>query len=415
MPKSYLSDEPAAQRAKQLNFDPAAQVKMRLAQLKNTGHVRDKIEIIVIGGTFSAYPDEYREQFIKAIFDTCNHSVSQTLNEAQEKNETAKHRIVGLSVETRPDWITEKEIKLYRQWGVTKVQVGVQALDEKILTRIRRGHGLAAVASATQLLRDAGFKICYHFMPNLPGSTPAKDIAMAKQMYKDERFKPDYVKLYPCMVIPTTALHQEWKDGEYRPYPDHILRDTLKEITALTPEWVRIDRLVRDISKKWVSAGTVRTNMRQEVEEDLRREGRPCRCIRCREVKGSYQSHPRLKVKTYRTQGGREYFLTFEESDLLCSLLRLRLPEANNLFTELNGAAIIREVHTFGSALAVASHKAKKTQHQGLGTRLVAKAEAIAKKNGYKKIAVISAVGTRDYYRKFGFEVDGLYMTKKIE
>ena len=415
MPKSYLSDEPAAQRAKRVNFDPTAQMKMRLAQLALTGHNRDKIEVIIIGGTFSAYPDDYRQQFIQSIFDTANGKKSSTLVEAQKLNEIAKHRLVGLSVETRPDWITPKEVRLYRQWGVTKIQMGVQAFDEKILRNIRRGHDLEAVARATQMLRDSGFKVCYHLMPNLPGSTPRKDVAQAKLMYRDPRFRPDYVKIYPCMVIPGTVLHKQWEKGEYRPYDDKRLKTALKEICALSPVWTRIDRLVRDISKQWVSAGTLHTNMRQEIEQELAAEGRPCRCIRCREVRQRTLERPKLSCRQYQTWGGKECFLSFESEGKLYSLLRLRLPERDNpIFGELKNCAIIREVHTFGQALAVAGKPDKLVQHRGLGSLLVGRAEKIARRYSYPKLAVIAAVGTRDYYRRFGFEVDGLYMTKNL-
>jgi elongator complex protein 3 len=217
------------------------------------------------------------------------------------------------------------------------------------------------------------------------------------------------------MVIPGTQLHGQWQRGEYQPYEDEQLKQVLKDVSALTPEWVRVDRLVRDISKQWVAAGTEKTNMRQEVEAELKTEGRTCRCIRCREVKGAVHQPARLKRKTYETQGGREIFLSFEAGDALFSLLRLRLPErASPYFAELKGAAIIREVHTFGATLALAGKDRKLSQHRGLGRQLIAKAEKIARKAGYKRLAVISAVGTREYYRKFGFEVEGLYMTKRL-
>src|SRR3989344_2386219 len=199
MPKSYLSDEPAAQRAKNLDCDPSAQVDQRLTQLSQNGHPTDKLEIIVIGGTFSAYPDDYKEEFIKKIFDAANEEDSAGLEEAQRKNETAKQRIVALSVETRPDWVTEAEVRLIRRLGVTKIQLGVQAIDQEIARLTKRGHGEAEVARATRLLRNAGLKICYHLMPNLPGSSPEKDIEMSRLIYSDRRFKPDYIKIYPCM------------------------------------------------------------------------------------------------------------------------------------------------------------------------------------------------------------------------
>ena len=420
MPKSYLSDEPAAQRAKNLDFDPLAQVEQRLTQLRQNGHPTDKLEIIVIGGTFSAYPDDYKEEFIKKIFDAANEEESVGLEEAQRKNETAKQRIVALSVETRPDWVTEAEVKLIRRLGVTKIQLGVQAIDQEIARLTKRGHGEAEVAQATRLLRSAGVKICYHLMPNLPGSTPEKDIEMSRLIYSDRRFKPDYVKIYPCMVIAGTELFRMWQRGEHRTYSDEELKIVLKEISALTPPWVRVDRLIRDISRKWVAAGTVRTNFRQVVEAELIKEGRPCRCIRCREVGGrkaeSGIKNYELGQIEYATAGGREVFLSFEKEGKLYALLRLRLPykREKTLFPELRGAAIVREVHSYGQAMGLSKREKGKTQHRGLGKRLLEMAEKNASEKGYKKIAVISAIGTHEYYRKLGYKRSGLYMVRQL-
>jgi elongator complex protein 3 len=418
MPKSYLSDEPAAQRAKRLNFDPKLQVKSRLRQFKLTGHTTDKIEIIVIGGTFSAYPDSYKIKFFKDIFNALNGQDSRSLEEAQDINQIAKNRVVGISVETRPDWVTEKEVKLFRKLGVTKVQLGVQALDEKILEKIKRGHSLAPVAETTKLLKNSGFKVCYHFMPNLPGSTEDKDLEMAKMMFQDPRFKPDYLKIYPVQVIPNTKLHELYKAGKFKTYEDIILKKVLTDIKKITPPWVRIDRLVRDISKKWVSSGTQKTNLRQIIKQEMDESGQSCQCIRCREVKdySSLHSLPRFKKTLIETLGGQEYFLEFESSSRLHSLLRLRLPESPSsaIFPELKKAAIIRELHTFGPALALDEHQTSKPQHQGFGKKLIKKAEQIARRQGFNRLAVISAVGTREYYLNLGFVKEGLYMTKNI-
>ncbi len=433
MPKSYLSDEPAAQRAKKLKFDPYLQVEMRIKQMEETGHITDKIDLIVIGGTFSAYPDDYKLEFFKGMFDGVNGFVSDTLEEAQKYNETGKRRIVGISVETRPDWVTEQEIILWRKMGVTKVQLGVQAFDEEILKKINRGHSLDEVAEATRMCRNAGVKICYHFMPNLPGSTPEKDIEMAKIMFNDPRFEPDYLKVYPAMVIPTTELHKMWERGEYQSYADEDLKRVLKEVKRLTPRWCRIDRLVRDISKQWVSSGTLRTNLRQILQAELKKEGKKCLCIRCREVRaGVYDAEVKLLIDERETLGGQELFLSFESEDNLFSMLRLRLPEKDEkmLFKELEGAAIVREVHTYGQVKGITamdsgsepgmtdlqgdSLKGEESQHRGLGKRLLVKAEEIAKDRGYKKMAVISAIGTREYYKKLGYELEGEYVVKML-
>ena len=416
MPKSYLSDEPAAARAKALNFDPQLQIESRLEQLVETGHDTDKIELIVIGGTFGNYPEAYKRAFFKTMIDTVNGFTSKTLEAAQVANETASRRLVGISVETRPDWIDEKEVKLFRELGVTKVQVGVQAFDEAILKRIKRGHSLQTVADATRLLKDAGIKVCYHFMPNLPGSTPEKDVAMARLMYTDPRFKPDFVKIYPAQVISGTEMYREWERGEYQPYSDELLKEVLKRITLIIPPYVRVDRLVRDISKKWVAAGTKSTNMRQYVEGELKKEGRVCRCIRCREIHGRTSlSAPRLQDRKIATLGGMEHLLTYESHGSLFSLLRLRLPTGYSpLFPELTGAAIIRELHTYGKTVPHGQKTSNQTQHHGLGKRLMAAAERRARAAGYKKIAVISSIGTREYYRHLGYTRNGLYMVKDL-
>ena len=423
MPKSYLSDEPAAQRAKLLDFDPVKQVEGRIKQMVETGHITDKIDLIVIGGTFGSYPENYKREFFKSIYDGVNGKVSKTLEEAQKYNETAERRVVGISVETRPDWVTEKEVKLWRELGVTKVQLGVQAFDEEILKKIKRGHGLNEVARASRLCRNAGLKICYHFMPNLPGSSPEKDIEMAKIMFTDPRFGPDYLKIYPAMTIAGTEMYEMWKRGEYVPYSEGELIKVLKEIKAQTPVWCRIDRLIRDISKKWVAAGTARTNLRQVLQQELKEDGKKCLCVRCREVRGGvYDAKVKLLMSERESLGGKELFLSYEGGDKLFAMLRLRLPKKTEkmLFDELIGAAIVREVHTYGQVAEIGNLQGLalqggKSQHKGLGKRLMAKAEEIAHKRDYKKIVVISAVGTREYYRRLGYRLEGTYMVKDLQ
>ncbi len=422
MPKSYLSDEPAAQRAKLLNFDAGKQVESRVRQMDETGHMTNKVDLIVIGGTFGSYRNDYKREFFKDMFDAVNGVKSNSLEEAQKYNETAGRRVVGISVETRPDWVNEKEIKLWRELGVTKVQLGVQAFDEKILKSIKRGHDLDSVAKATRLCRNAGLKICYHFMPNLPGSSPENDIRMAEIMFVDPRFGPDYLKVYPAMTIPGTQMHEMWNMGEYEPYSEEKLIYVLKEIKRLTPPWCRIDRLIRDISKKWVVAGTARTNLRQVLQKELKDEGKRCLCIRCREVRaGVYDASLDLLMDERDSLGGKELFLSYESRSgetegKLFSMLRLRLPLKTEkmLFEELEGAAMIREVHTYGQVQQFRESGGDLTQHRGLGKKLMAKAESIARERGFKRMAVISAIGTREYYRSLGYELKGTYMVKEI-
>lgn len=418
MPKSYLSDEPAGQRAQAVDFDPYLQVKSRLDQLKVNGHHTDKIELIVIGGTFSAYPDNYKREFFLGMYNAINGIRLETIEAAQVYNETAAHRIVGISIETRPDWIDEKEIKLLRFLGVTKLQIGVQALDGKILKRVKRGHSIRPIAKATQMLKNAGLKVCYHYMPNLPGSNPKKDVQMAQMMYGDKRFKPDFVKIYPTQVIPNTELFRQWQRGEFQTYDDNTLKQVLRDIKLVTPHFCRIDRLVRDISKKWIADGTYVTNMRQLITAEFKQEGKRCQCIRCREIKHkTFTAKPDLTIEKIDTVGGLEYFLTFEHGYDLYALLRLRLPNKRQkmIFPELKNAAIIREIHTFGRVVPLEQKQTKRSQHQGLGKKLMSEAEKLARKNGYQKIAVISSIGTRNYYRKIGYNLDGLYMVKSLK
>ncbi len=418
LPKSYLPDEPAAQRALKYDFDPYKQVESRLEQLEKTGHKTDKVELIVIGGTFGAYADDYKIEFFKGIYEALNGKRAESLEEAKKVNQTADRRAVGISVETRPDWVSDEEVRLYRRLGVTKIQLGVQAFDEKIQKIIKRGHGIEAVAQATRKLKNAGFKVSYHFMPNLPGSNPKKDVKMAKQMFEDKRFKPDYLKVYPTQVIAGTVLHRMHQQGEFEAYDDQTLKEVLKKIKAVTPEWVRIDRLVRDISKKWVKSGTHKSNMRQIIKDELKEEsGVGCRCIRCREIKlREYTDRPKMSILRLETSGGEELFMSFEKDDKLYSILRLRLPNADKkmLFDELEGAAIVREIHTYGTVLGLSERVKKRVQHRGLGQELLEEAEKQAKKAGYKRVAVISAIGTHQYYEKWGYRLEGEYMVKDL-
>ena len=422
MPKSYLSDEPAAARAKKLNFDPRKQLQSRLEQLKKIGHFPEKLQIIVIGGSFSAYPEAYKKSFLKAIFEAANGRPAKTITQAQALNETAKKRIVGLSVETRPDLITDKEIKLWREYGVTKVQLGVQTLNEKINRFTQRGHNVQAVIKTTRKLRNAGFKINYHLMPNLPGSTPEMDVATAKKIFNKPDFRPDTLKIYPCMVIPKTKLYQLWQQGKHKTYTDKTLTEVLLKIKQLTPPYCRIDRLVRDISRQWTVAGTLKTNLRQLLKNELQRLNLRCQCIRCREIKNQESRTKNLKLQTlkYQAGGGEECFLQFiDNQDRLYALLRLRLPNWQKnklLYPVLNKAALIRELQVFGQQLPLSKKPEKPgVQHKSLGKKLILRAEALAKKADYQKMAIISGVGVRGYYRKLGYELKQTYMVKSLD
>jgi len=412
MPKSYIASEPAAQRAKQNKFDPYKQVTSRLMQYKNIGHPTNKIELIILGGSFNAYPKDYQEWFIKECFRASNSFVNPSgcqdyeLEKQHKLNEKAKSRIVFLSVETRPDLITKKEALFFRKLGITKVELGVQSLHEKVLEICHRGHGIREVASATRLLKSLGFKVCYHMMPNLPGSNPSRDLVDFKKLFSDPRFQPDMLKIYPCAVLPGTVLEKWYKEGKHTPYSKEQLIKLLVEIKKVVPPYVRINRLIRDIPEFEITAGNKETNLRQVVKKKLEEQGFLCQCIRCREVRYHQPSSPLiLKTIQYKSLAGREIFLQFVDSKgSLYGLLRLLLGDL----------AMVRELHVFGQELEFGGSVGRAAQHKGLGEKLLKKAEQLSKKSDYKKLSIISGVGVRGYYRKLGYNLKGTYMVKDI-
>jgi elongator complex protein 3 len=425
MPKSYLSNEPAVMRAILNDFDSYKQTLNRLSSLSKSGHSTSKIEVIVAGGTFSFYPHRYQVDFTRGIFNALNSPlpIQRSLKKAQDLNEKAEHRCVGLSFETRPDLITEDELKRLRILGCTKIEIGVQSLNDKVLELNKRDHGIAEVKRAMQLMRDAGYKINCHMMPNLYGSTPENDFRDFVELFENPAYRPDWLKIYPCMVVPWTQLEKIYKEGKFQPYTDEQLGDLMVRIKKIVPEYCRITRLYRDIPSTSVVAGSKLSNLRQIVQERMKKEGIKCRCIRCREIKGEKISADgfSLNVLEYDASGGREFFMSFDdvEKDRLAALLRLRfssysLSGRKHFMEELEGAALIREVHTYGEHVDVAGLAGTSAQHTGLGRRLIIKAEDVSRAAGYKKIAVISGIGVREYYRKLGYELEGTYMVKKL-
>jgi len=422
IPKSYLADEPAVLRAKMFGFDPFKQTAARIEQLQKNGHKTDKIELIIIGGTFSSLPKRYQSWFIKRCFEAANKNQKskikykkyklniKKLKEIQRENEMAENRIIGLTLETRPDFINQEEIRWFRKLGCTRVEIGVQSLDDKILKKIKRGHTVVQTAKAIKLLKDAGFKVCAHMMPNLPGSTPQKDLTQFKKLFTDRRFKPDMVKVYPTMVVPLSKLYQWYKKGKFKPYSDKQLIDLLIKIKKIVPPWVRINRLVRDIPAGNIAAGSKLSNMRQILQKKMEGKNIKCQCIRCREIKTQQMKTCSLQLETYcyHASGGKEYFLKFvDDKDRLYGLLRLRL-EKKSCF------AGVRELHVFGEAVSLGKCKKAASQHKGLGKKLLKKAEKIAKKKGFKELAVIAGIGSRQYYRKLGYKLKDTYMVKKL-
>lgn len=422
MPKSYLSNEPAVMRAVLNKWDPYDQVVSRLNAYKANGHSTSKCELIVIGGTWSFLPAKYQTWFIKRLFDGLNGYTAKNLKEAQKFNETADHRAVGMCLETRPDYITTKEVARMRKLGCTRVEIGLQSTDEEVLKLNKRGHGVETVRHATRLLRDAGFKISYHMMPNLPGSTPQKDIKSFVDIFSDAGLQPDMLKIYPCVVVKDAEIYSWWQKGLYKPYDDETLFSTLLEIKKYIPEYCRVTRLIRDIPTTSVYAGNMRANLRQDILAELQKRGTPCKCIRCKEPK-NIELDPKaahLNIRTYETQGGQEYFISFENSTntILYGFIRLRLPTDINkktlrLLPALKGSAIIRELHVYG-ALVPIDTEMNKIQHKGFGKKLMEEAEKIAQEHNYKKIAVISGIGVRKYYEKLGYTEKSTYMVKGL-
>ena len=428
IPKSYVSGEPAVERAKGLNYDPYLQVKKRVEMLESEGHPTDKIELRIVGGTWSYYPKKYQEWFIKKCFDACNdvgrgptsrnyRNVRRSdLLKSQKLNEKAKHRVVGLSIETRPDFINPKGIKRLREMGVTMVELGVQSIYDDVLKKNSRGHGTKEIISATKLLKDAGFKVLYQMMPNLLGSTLKKDEKMFRELFSRPDFQPDLLKIYPCALVKSAPLYRWWKNKKYQPYTEKQLIGLIKSIKKSIPYYVRIQRITRDIPSQSIVAGPAKiSNLRQLVSGN-------CKCIRCREVKGNYDPKEKLYLfrQNYPASDGQEIFLSFENKNRtkLYSLLRLRLAEARK--GEGGLQAIIREVHTYGQLQPIEENRISiisitSPQHRGLGKKLIGEAEKITKKEfNLKKIAVISGAGVRGYYRKLGYGLENTYMVKKI-
>lgn len=422
MPKSYLNNEPAVMRAILNNFHPAKQVEMRIRALKNNGHDVCKIELIVMGGTWSYFPKQYQTWFIKKCFDAVNNKKSKNLEQAQKINETAKYRIVGLTLETRPDFIDQKEIQRMRELGCTRVEIGVQSIYDKILKFNKRGHLVKKTIEATKLLKQAGLKISYHLMPNLPGSTPTKDLKMFKEIFSSPDFQPDLIKIYPCVVVKGSELYRWWKQKKYKPYSDKALLKLLVEIKKIIPYYTRITRLIRDIPSESIEAGNKISNLRQMCQAELEKQNQFCKCIRCREArkKTTTLKNAKLFIEKYPASDGIEYFLSYEDKKrkTLFAFLRLRFNSKeqteNNFIQELKDACIIRELHTYGQLVPMKSVNTKSVQHIGFGKLLMREAKKIAKKNNYKKIAVISGIGVREYYKKLGYGQNGNYMVKNI-
>jgi elongator complex protein 3 len=433
MPKSYLPDEPGAMRALEHQFDPYEQVHARIRALENLGHPTDKIELLILGGTWSSYRRDYQEWFVKRCFDAMNGihheehreepkiiSVDSVVNlsEAQTINETAIHRNVGLVIETRPDEINPDELRWLRHLGVTKVQMGAQSFDDHILEINKRGHDVECTRKATALLRAAGFKIVLHWMPNLLGAIPQSDRADFAKLWVD--FCPDEIKIYPNQLLANAELYEYWKRGEFHPYSTEELVDLIADIKPTIPRYCRVNRVIRDIPGNNVVEGNTRTSLRQDIQSEMKKRGTHCQCVRCREVRGTAVESETLHLDdlTYMAGRAEEHFISFvTPDDGLAGFVRLSLPAKDSALTgmsDLDGAALIREVHVYGQSLAVGAEQTGAAQHLGLGTRLLEEADNVARAHGFSRMAVISAIGTRHYYLGRGFERGEYYLVKKI-
>ena len=416
-PQSYTIESPAVIRARRHNFDPGAQVAERLAVLGQMGHSVDKVELIVMGGTFLSYPRDYQYRLIRECYDSLNGAPSAGLAEARNLNETAGHRCVGLCIETRPDWCHEEHIRDMLEFGATRVELGVQTLDDEIYGLIRRGHTVSDVVQATRRLKEAGLKVYYHWMPGLPGSSPCHDLELARLLFDDERFRPDGLKLYPTLVVEGAELETWYREGRYTPFSMTDMTSLLIDIKAIVPPYVRISRLMRDIPTKFIVAGCRDSALRGTLKKRMGELGVPCHCIRCREYghrlrNGLAIGAPRLVRRDYEASAGREVLLSFEDDrETLFGLLRLRGERSS----AAGMRAKVREVHIFGQEVSIGARDAEAAQHKGLGEQLLREAERIAAEElGADSIGVLAGVGAREYFRQFGYALGGAYMVKPL-
>lgn len=420
--QSYTGDEPAARRAARHAFDPYDQTAGRLADLVKTGHPIDKVDFIIQGGTFTARDESYQRGFVKRAFDACNGFDSPDLAAAQLANESARSRMIGLTIETKPDWAMPRDVDLSLELGCTRYELGVQTVFDDILRATHRGHTMKETVESFQVVKDAGLKLCAHVMPGQPGSSYEKDLETFRQMFADPRFAPDMLKIYPTLVIAGTTLFKQYRAGRYEPVTEEYCVKLLAEAKAMCPPWMRIQRIDRDIPSPRIEAGVKKLNLRELVHAEMAKRGTRCRCIRCREAGHIANKEDRLPENVelsraaYPSAGGTEHFLSFEDraGDIIVGFARYREPSPSAHRAEVQDALILRELKVFGTEVPIGEHREGLHQHQGFGTRLVEEGEALARSLGKSRVVVTAGVGVRNYYRKLGYERLGPYVAKEI-
>jgi len=425
-PQSYTGYEPAALRASLNNYDPYLQTTNRINQLKTIGHPVEKIDFIIMGGTFTARNPYYQEWFVKRCFDGLNKRDSKNLYEAKKINETAHSRCIGLTVETRPDWFRLQHADRSLDLGATRVELGIQTIFDDILYKMGRGHTVKDSIIATRIAKESGFKVCYHLMPGLPGSDDKKDIESFKTIFEDSLFKPDMIKIYPTLTIKGTKLYDMWKKGDYEPLNTKKAIKLIVKLKTILPEWVRIQRIQRDVPSQYIDAGVDKSNLRQLVNEEMKKQNIKCRCIRCREV-GHKSLIDNIKINDdninlecnyYNASSGEEIFISLVEKnhDALIGYLRLRdITNSHRIELSKYPCMIIRELKIVGRELPIGDKTNKAFQHKGYGKELITEAERICFEEFDKKyLFVLSGVGVKNYYRKIGFKNYGVYLYKNF-
>ena len=420
-PQSYLPRSPGMKTALAAAFDPSVQVSRSLSKYRANGHEVGKVETIIEGGTFIAVPHGYQEGFVKGVYDGLNGRPSASLAAAQEANEGAPSRCVGLTLESKPDWCRPRDVDLMLAYGITRLEIGVQSLRDEVLRRSNRGHTVEDTVSAFRVARDAGLKVTAHMMPGLPGATPEGDLADLKALFEDEAYRPDMSKLYPTLVVPGTSLARQFEAGVYEPYPLETVVELLSEMNRSVPPWHRIMRIQREIPSDEIVGGVKSGNLRELVLGRAREKGVACRCIRCREValRGpkDLEEPQSYREARYAASGGEEVFGSFEVggSGVIAGFVRMRVPSGSAHRPEMKEAAVVRELRVYGRTVRVGDRRDAAWQHRGIGGALMGRMEKAAREEfGASTLLVTSAVGTRNYYRRLGYERSGPYMAKRL-